>query len=133
MIEWKKEPHREVGYCGGAAVGAIFYGIHRMRWRAWVTKNLNPVEDTEATPGELARRWPEVIARIAEWERLVRIASKRGGASFFSAPNDGRGARQGRNIAERVLWSTTSYGGRQFNLLEDLPTPRCSSFYQLCE
>ena len=82
---------------------------------------------------EINKRWPEVIERIAEWERLVTLASKRRGASFFPAPDDGRGELQGRNIRDRVVWSATDRGGRQFNLFGDEPTPRCSSFYQLCE
>lgn len=82
---------------------------------------------------EIDRRWPEVIERIAEWERCVAAASKRGASSFFSAPDDGRGDLQGRNIRERVEWSKTARGGLQYDLLADLPPARCSSFYQLCE
>lgn len=82
---------------------------------------------------EIAKRWPEVIVRIVKWEAAVKAASKRNGASFFSAPDDGRGELQGRNITERVEWAKTSRGGRQFDLFEDLPSPKCSSHYSLCE
>lgn len=63
----------------------------------------------------------------------VAAASKRGASSFFPAPDDRRGDLQGRNIHERVEWSKTSRGGRQFDMLDAIPPPRCSSFYQLCE
>jgi len=84
---------------------------------------------------EIATRFPEVIERIAEWERIVAVASKRGAASFFSAPNDGRGDRVGRNIAQVVQWSKTSRGGKQFDMLRDpeADAPACSSSYGLCE
>lgn len=82
---------------------------------------------------EIAKRWPEVIERIAEWERCVAWASKRGASSFFPAPEDGRADLQGRNIRERVEWASTSRGGRQFDIFADLPPASCSSFYQLCE
>lgn len=82
---------------------------------------------------EIAKRWPEVIARIAQWEAAVKSASKRQGASFFPAPDDGRGELQGRNIADRVMWAKTSFGGKQFDILSELPAPACYSHYGLCE
>ena len=82
---------------------------------------------------EIARRWAEVIERIHTWEQCVAAASKRGGASFFPAPNDGRADLQGRNIPERLAWSKTARGGRQFDMFAALPPPRCHSHYQLCE
>lgn len=82
---------------------------------------------------EVSKRWPDVIEKIARWESAVAAASKRGASSFFAAPEDGRGDLMGRNIRERVAWSRTTRGGLQFDLLGDLPPPRCSSHYQLCE
>lgn len=80
---------------------------------------------------EIARRYPEEIERIAEWERIVAKASKRGGASFF--PHDNVA---GKGIYEYVEWSKTSYGGKQYDLekmigLYDIPV--CTSQYGLCE
>lgn len=85
---------------------------------------------------EIARRFPEHIKRIAEWESLVGSAGKRAMiSSFFPAPEDGgRADRMGRNIHEVVRWSQTTRGGRQFDLLrasEELSA--CSSAYGLCE
>lgn len=91
------------------------------------------VNCSKAELSEIAKRWPEVIERIHEWERIVVAASKRGGASFFPAPDDGRADLQGRNIHERVEWASTDRGGLQFNIFDGLPPAKCSSMYQLCE
>ncbi|MFW5438866.1 phosphoadenosine phosphosulfate reductase family protein [Paenibacillus apiarius] len=80
---------------------------------------------------EIARRFPTEIERIAKWERLVKMASKRQGASFFPTAN---GAGDG--IYEVVEWSKTAYGGRQYDLLKAIEfddVPLCSSVYGLCE
>lgn len=82
---------------------------------------------------EIAARFPEQIERIAEWERMVNQTSKRGSASFFPAPDDGRGDRMGHNITSVVQWSKTSHGGKQYGLLESIESPACSSAYGLCE
>lgn len=82
---------------------------------------------------EIARRWPWVIDKLEKWERLVMLASKCRGASFFPAPNDGRGALRGDNIREYVEWAKTSFGGRQYDLLKAGEALACSSSYGLCE
>ncbi len=78
---------------------------------------------------EIARRFPAEIARVAEWERIVAMASKRGASSFFAIA-DGRGD----NITEAVEWAKTSRGGKQFDLLRTGDRfELCSSIYGLCE
>jgi 3'-phosphoadenosine 5'-phosphosulfate sulfotransferase (PAPS reductase)/FAD synthetase len=81
----------------------------------------------------MAKRFPEHVARLAEWEAAVVEASWQGRASFFPAPEDGRADRVGRNIAQVVQWSRTSRGGRSVDLLADAPPEACSSSYGLCE
>lgn len=84
---------------------------------------------------EIARRFPEEMDRIEEWESLVGLAGKRADiSSFFPAPEDGRAERQGRNIRQVIRWAQTTRGGKQFDLLratEELKA--CSSAYGLCE
>lgn len=80
---------------------------------------------------EIARRYPAEIERVAEMERIVAKASKRGGASFF--PHE---EIAGYDIHDYVEWSKTSFGGKQYDLekligFDDVPT--CSSQYGLCE
>lgn len=80
---------------------------------------------------EIARRYPEEIERVAEWEKIVAKASKRGAASFF--PHD---KVAGKTIQDYVEWSKTTHGGKQYDLekligFEDVPI--CSSQYGLCE
>lgn len=89
---------------------------------------------------EISRRFPEEIQRIAEWERIVAQASKRGSATFFAAANLGISDNDS-TVLERasvlhfVEWSKTSRGGRQYDALRMLEedSPTCSSIYGLCE
>lgn len=108
---------------------------------------------------EIATRYPEHVARIREWERLVGLASKRGISSFFTdkmkvsktpiagwthyEPEGDLPERWVEPVAdvlkrctidERVEWAKTSRGGTQYDLLRaELPSPACSSSYGLCE
>ena len=84
---------------------------------------------------QIAKRFPEHVDRIEEWEALVGQAGKRLGIiGFFPAPEDGRAERQGRNIREIVRWAGTTRGGYQGDLLRAAEDPAmCSSAYGLCE
>lgn len=79
---------------------------------------------------EISRRFPAELARIAEWESIVREASKKDQATMF-ATADGRG----QGIWEVVEWSKTSRGGQQYDMLraDNDNLPLCSSIYGLCE
>lgn len=79
---------------------------------------------------EISRRFPDEVARVAEWEKLVSEASKRGKSTFF-ATADGRGD----GVLQIVEWSKTSRGGTQYDFLraDNDNTPLCSSIYGLCE
>lgn len=82
---------------------------------------------------EIARRFPKEIARVEEWERIVKLASKRQASTFFPTAN-GRGTN---GINDEVEWSKTSFGGKNFDLLKAIELadepPMCSSQYGLCE
>lgn len=88
---------------------------------------------------EISKRFPEAIDRIRAWEAAVLAASKRQGATFFSAANTGDGITTEQavaiaNIDAMVKWSQTGRGGKtldMFKLLDDGPV--CSSIYGLCE
>lgn len=81
---------------------------------------------------EIAKRFPDEIARIAEWEGIVSQAAKRHKSTFFSTA-DGRGD----GIHDVVEWSKTSHGGKQYDMLRsdnDNNQPfLCTSMYGLCE
>lgn len=79
----------------------------------------------------IALRRPEEIQRLAEWERLVAMASKRGLASFFPDP-DRDAHLDKRGIVKVVQWAKTTHGGRQFNLIPETDAKSCSSSYGLC-
>ena len=78
---------------------------------------------------EIAARFPDEIARVAEWERIVSDASKRDASTFFPTA-DGRGG----TLADVIEWSRTTRGGSQYDLLALAEEPTvCSSIYGLCE
>lgn len=82
----------------------------------------------------ISQRWPQEIERIAEWERLVGLASKQGAATFLPAPGETRTAVARGNIWQRVEWSRTTRGGTQYDLLADIEEPTaCASTYGLCD
>ena len=80
---------------------------------------------------EIAKRFPEHVERIAEWEKLVSQAGKRQRASFF--PNLDRDPIDKPDIYAIIEWSTTAHGGRQQDMIYQEPGPACSSAYGLCE
>lgn len=85
---------------------------------------------------EIAARWPGEVDRIAEWERLVGDASKRGYSTFMTDANpapDRRDIFADLNIRARVQWAKTTRGGRQYDLLHDEEPKACASAYGLCE
>jgi len=89
----------------------------------------------KAEIAEIARRWPEEVERVAEWEQMCAGTSKRGLATMFAAdkttdsPIDGvyPGVRQ---VAE---WAKTSRGGKQYDLEAFAEPAACHSLYGLCE
>lgn len=87
---------------------------------------------------EIARRFPDHIDRIAEWESIVRAVSRRQNATFLAAkvvPGD-RGDETRAEIRRAVLWASTSKGGWNFdleNFLADEDALQCASAYGLCE
>lgn len=82
---------------------------------------------------EISKRFPEHIARIADWERLVALTSKRMEASFFPDPT--RDAHlDKRGIYKVVEWSKTKRGGRLTDWIRATEEPKaCESAYGLCE
>lgn len=78
---------------------------------------------------QIALRFPEHIERIAKWERIVKSVSRSGMSSFLHTGQAG-----GTDIWERVEWSKTTHGGKQYSLLNVLDEPSaCASAYGLCE
>lgn len=87
---------------------------------------------------EIAKRFPEEIARIAEWETLVSEVSKRGVSTFFSYDKVPGHHQEDKTLPmprvdEVVAWSFTERGGRSYSILSGAPASVCSSLYGLCE
>lgn len=82
---------------------------------------------------EIAKRWPEHVDKIREWERLAGMCSKRGMTTFFAADTvPGTGDDRAR-IDNVVEWSKTGRGGVQYSMEGLMEPPACSSLYGLCE
>lgn len=87
---------------------------------------------------QIAARFPEHLARIAEWEHIVGACSKKGFSTFMTDAHPARDRREifaDLNIWARIEWSKTSRGGKQFNLLDEVENAEagCSSSYGLCD
>jgi 3'-phosphoadenosine 5'-phosphosulfate sulfotransferase (PAPS reductase)/FAD synthetase len=84
---------------------------------------------------EIARRFPEHIERIAEWERLVTaVCRPRSPVTFMHLSSHGGHTGADSHIWQVIEWSKTTRGGRQYDLLTDAsPATACSSSYGLCE
>lgn len=90
------------------------------------------VNANKAELREIAKRFPDHIDRIEEWESIVGLVSKRNAATFFASPGDNETAHARGNIRQVVEWSKTTRGGVQRDLLgSDILA--CSSAYGLCE
>lgn len=88
---------------------------------------------------EISKRFPDQIDRIAEWEEVVGMASKRGFSTMFALLNDGsnlspREHYQRGNVRQVVEWSKTKRGGQLMDWIRITEEPKaCASAYGLCE
>ena len=123
-----------------------FHRRHNVKWNPLYEQGMSRVgcmPCVNCRKGELqeiAQRFPEQIARVREWERLVSLASKRGSATLFPATMDPTASAedaisaQTHGIDRAVEWSKTARGGRQFDLIaSSAPDVGCASAYGLCD
>ncbi len=82
---------------------------------------------------EIAKRWPDHINKIRDWERLVKMCSKNMVSTFFPVDTIPGTADDRSNIDAVVEWSKTGRGGSQFDMLAMMEPLSCSSLYGLCE
>lgn len=86
---------------------------------------------------QIASRFPDHVARISEWERIVASCSKLGYSTFMADAHPAQDRRQvfaDLHIWSRIEWAKTTRGGRQYDLLAGLDEPTaCASAYGLCE
>lgn len=82
---------------------------------------------------EISKRFPHHIDRIAYWEQMVSMASKRQEASFFPDPYRDAHLNK-RGIRNMVEWSKTQRGGKVLDWVRVHEEPKaCASAYGLCE
>ena len=89
---------------------------------------------------QIAMRFPEEVERIAEWEAIVREASKQNHAAFFTLRKEeveGLSYEEHEKYASikgRVEWANTTKGKVQYDLISVYEEPSvCHSIYGLCE
>lgn len=88
---------------------------------------------------EIGTRFPEEIARVAQWEKLVSQTSKQGASTFRTASSYTDQDItlenvEAQGIWQAVEWAKTSRGGKQYDLITSVQEPtQCSSIYGLCE
>ncbi|WP_237162908.1 phosphoadenosine phosphosulfate reductase family protein [Serratia symbiotica] len=97
----------------------------------------------KAELAQIFTRWPEEIARVASWERLVAACSRRGNSTFFPSTNDPRKSErriefisvESHGIETYRDWALTTRGGNQFDLFAGIEEPSvCNSVYAgVCE
>jgi 3'-phosphoadenosine 5'-phosphosulfate sulfotransferase (PAPS reductase)/FAD synthetase len=122
-----------------------FHRKHLLQWNPLYELGMGRVgcmPCINSRKGELKNigaRFPEVIERIAEWERLVSLASKRQSATFFCAVMDPTVKRDEvihhltHGVNRMVKWSNTERGGRVQLIATDTDPASCNSVYGLCE
>lgn len=109
------------------------------------------IHATKGEVFEIARRFPEELERLGEWEKIVSDASKRGASTFFdarvvqkhlglpkiTAANVNQVSPKTHGVTQYVSWSKTVHGGRQFDLMKEIEVNTeelvCKSHYGLCE
>lgn len=128
IVEWTAAD--VFAYCGKQGIKAnplYLQGMGRVGCMPCINAN-------KAELAQIARRFPEHVARIHEWEKLVAAASKREAATFIPAPGIKPAQAKDHGIYSVIEWAKTSRGGKQFDLLSELDdVTACSSAYGLCE
>lgn len=90
---------------------------------------------------QIGMRFPEEIDRVAEWEAIVKEASKQDGATFFTvraSEMDELSTREEHQrlagIRGKLEWAQTTKGKVQYDLVSVYEEPQqCHSIYGLCE
>ena len=125
-----------------------YHRKHNVKWNPLYEQGMGRVgcmpciHANKAELREIAKRFPEEVLRVAQWEKIASMASKRGLASFFASdktPGDhqGRSDQSAPGIEAVMEWALTGRGGRQIDLLHLADSQEehvmCSSIYGLCE
>lgn len=122
---------------------------HQIRWNPLYERGMSRVgcmPCIHARKSELLsifREYPEELDRVAEWERIVSKAAKRGLSTFFAADTVAGNSTEVKGVGLETHgvhavaeWSKTARGGRQYDIISAIDVtdaPTCTSVYGLCE
>lgn len=122
ILRWSAQDVFDAHFDAGIKPNPLYtQGMGRVGCMPCINCNKNELK-------EIAKRFPEEIERVAEWEKIVGMVSKRQSATFFTSDYRGHG------IHQLVDWSKTSHGGKHYDLIEQMTgIEACSSAYGLCE
>lgn len=89
------------------------------------------VNSSKAEIANIAQRFPEHVAKVREYERIVAKCARgeEKQATFFHTEK----LLGERGIDAAVAWAQTSRGGRQYDWTRQAEPAMCSSQYGLCE
>lgn len=128
IVDWTAA--QVFAYCGSKGIHAnplYLQGMGRVGCMPCINAN-------KAELAQIARRFPEHIERIHEWEGMVVQASKQQAATFIPAPGITPDQAKDHGIYQVIEWAKTTRGGKQFDLLADsADITACASSYGLCE
>lgn len=97
------------------------------------------IHATKGEMREIAERFPEELARVAEWERLVSQVSKRGSSTFYNVrvieKDDTANVHYSTHGIDKIAqWANTGRPGKHIPISVEKPDgAMCSSIYGLCE
>lgn len=127
LVEWSKAACFDLLYRHGLDVNPLYkQGCARVGCMPCIMSRKSEIQ-------EIAKRFPEHIDKLREWERLTGLCSKRGAATFFSANTVPGTGDQRASIDNVVEWSKTGRGGIQYSMDWMMEPLSCSSLYGLCE
>ena len=127
IVRWTAQDCFEASECYGLKPNPLYLqGFTRVGCMPCINSGKNDLL-------QVARRHPEAVARIREWERLVAQVSKRQDTSFI--PDPYRDAHMDKRGIDKVIqWAQTSRGGKNLDMFRGVDvTDGCSSSYGLCE
>ena len=127
IVEWTGRQTVDFVLSRGLAVNPLYsQGMSRVGCMPCINAN-------KAELRQIGVRFPAHIERISQWELIVSNASKRGATTFMVAPGITTREADSNGIFSVIEWAKTTRGGRQKDLLSEIPSPGCLSSYGLCD
>ena len=135
LMQWPAEATFEAARAMGLPVNRLYsQGMNRVGCNPCIYARKQEI-------AEIARRWPERVEQLREWEAWVGEASRRGRTTFFhtfthGGEDDVESIWAQENVDQQVRWAGTVRGGVQMDIFKGRAAgrePGCRAQYGLCE